>query len=109
MDATGEKFPLTFRVGAGRPGGYVYFSVPFVAAFGPGVWGVRSLSLLSGMGVIILLYFLGRKLFNERGGLVASLLAAVSPWESFLSRAGFEEHLALFLALLGICAFLYRN
>ncbi len=109
MDATGEKFPLTFRMGAGRPGGYVYFSVPFVAAFGPGVWGVRSLSLLSGMGVIILLYFLGRKLFNERVGLVASLLAAVSPWEIFLSRAGFEAHLALFLALLGICAFLYRN
>ncbi|KKS18270.1 MAG: hypothetical protein UU74_C0009G0001, partial [Candidatus Woesebacteria bacterium GW2011_GWA1_41_7] len=30
MDATGQKLPLTFKMGAGRPGGYIYFSVPFV-------------------------------------------------------------------------------
>ena len=28
MDATGVKLPLTFKMGAGRPGGYIYFSVP---------------------------------------------------------------------------------
>jgi len=43
-DQTGTHFPLTFKMGAGRPAGYVYFSIPFVAVFGPGAWGVRGLS-----------------------------------------------------------------
>jgi len=109
MDATGQKFPLTFKMGAGRPGGYIYFSVPFVAIFGPTVWGVRSLSLLSGLGIIVLMYFLGKKLFGEKIGVIASLLAAISPWDIYLSRGGFEAHFALFLALLGITAFVYKK
>lgn len=109
MDATGEKLPLTFKMGAGRPGGYIYFSLPFVAIFGPNVWGERSLSLLSGAGIIILMFFLGRKLFNEKIGLLASFLAAISPWDIYLSRGGFEAHFALFLALFGITMFFYKK
>lgn len=109
MDAMGEKLPLTFKMGAGRPGGYIYFSVPFVALFGPNVWGERSLSLLSGVGIIILMYFLGKKLFGEKVGLIASILTAISPWDIYLSRGGFEAHFALFLALFGITMFFYRR
>lgn len=109
MDSTGQKFPLTFRMGSGRPGGYIYFSVPFVEIFGPTVWGERSLSLLSGLGIMVLMYFLGKKLFNEKIGIVASLLVAISPWDIYLSRGGFEAHFALFLALFGITAFLYKK
>lgn len=114
-DQTGTVFPLTFKMGAGRPAGYIYFSIPFVAMFGPGVWGVRSLSLISGLGIIVLMYFLGKKLFNlpaqagEKIGLIASLLTSISLWDIYLSRAGFESHFALFLALLGIVAFLYKK
>jgi len=109
MDATGQKFPLTFKMGAGRPGGYIYFSVPFVYLLGPTVWGVRALSLLSGLGIILLMYFLGKKLFGEKVGLIASFLAAISPWDIYLSRGGFEAHFALFLALMGVTAFLYKK
>ncbi len=109
MDSTGQKFPLTFRMGAGRPGGYIYFSVPFVALFGPSVWGERALSLLSGLGIIVLMYFLGRKLFDEKVGLVAAGVMAISPWDIYLSRGGFEAHFALFLALLGIYAFINKK
>jgi 4-amino-4-deoxy-L-arabinose transferase-like glycosyltransferase len=109
MDATGQKFPLTFKMGAGRPAGYIYFSVPFVYLFGPTVWGVRALSLISGLGIILLMYFLGKKLFGEKVGIIASFLAAISPWDIYLSRGGFEAHFALFLALLGITAFLYKK
>lgn len=109
MDATGQKFPLTFKMGAGRPGGYIYFSVPFVAIFGPTVWGVRGLSLLSGLGIIVLMYFLGKKLFNEKVGLIAAFLMSISPWDIYLSRGGFEAHFALFLALLGITMFFYKK
>lgn len=109
MDATGQKFPLTFKMGQGRPGGYIYFSVPFVSLFGPTVWGERALSLLSGLGIIVLMYFLGKKIFNQKIGMIAALLAAVSPWDIYLSRGGFEAHFALFLALLGITMFIYKK
>lgn len=108
-DQTGESFPLTFKMGAGRPPGYVYFSIPFVAMFGPSALGVRGLSIFSGLGIIILMYFLGRKLFNERVGLIASFLTSISLWDIYLSRAGFEAHFGLFLALFGIVMFLYKK
>jgi uncharacterized membrane protein len=108
-DATGESFPLTFKMGAGRPGGYVYASIPFVYLFGSSELGVRSLSLISGLGVIVLMYFLGRKLFNNKVGMIAGFLASISLWDIYLSRGGFEAHFALFLALLGVTGFLYKK
>ena len=109
MDQTGEKLPLTFKMGAGRPAGYVYGSIPFVAIFGPNEWGIRGLSLVSGLGIIVLMYFLGKKLFGERVGLWSSFLTSISLWDIYLSRAGFEAHFALCLALLGVVIFLYKK
>ncbi|MEK7470644.1 MAG: glycosyltransferase family 39 protein, partial [Patescibacteria group bacterium] len=106
-DATGESFPLTFRMGAGRPGGYIYTSLPFVYLFGPSEWGVRGLSIFSSLGIIVLIFFLGKKLFNEKVGLIASFLTSISLWDIYLARGGFEAHFALFLALLGITSFIY--
>lgn len=109
MDQTGEKFPLTFKMGAGRPAGYVYGSIPFVAIFGPTELGVRGLSILSGLGIILLMYFLGRKLLDEKTGLLASFLTSISMWDIYLSRGGFEAHFGLFLTLLGVVLFLYKK
>lgn len=105
-DQTGASFPLTFSMGAGRPAGYVYGSIPFVAIFDPSALGVRSLSILSGIGIIILLYYIGKKLFSTKIGMIAASVAAVSPWDISLSRGGFEAHFALMLVLLGIYFFL---
>ncbi len=108
-DATGEPYPLTFRMGAGRPGGYIYASIPFVYLFGPTESGVRGLSLFSSLGAIVLMYFLGKKLFSEKVGLIASFLTSISLWDIYLARGGFEAHFALFLALFGIVSFLYSK
>ncbi len=105
-DQLGNFLPLTFAMGAGRPAGYVYGSIPFIAIFGPTALGVRMLSILSGVGIIFLMFLLGKKLFSENIGTAAAFLLAVSPWDISLSRGGFEAHLALFLALLGIYFFL---
>ena len=104
-DQTGEFLPLTFSMGAGRPAVYVYASIPFVALFGPTAIGVRALSILSGLGIIFLLYLLGKKLFNEKIGLAVAIIAAFSPWDISLSRGGFEAHFGLLLSLLGIYFF----
>lgn len=105
-DQLGNFLPLTFQMSAGRPAGYVYGSIPFVAIFGPTEIGVRTLSILSGIGIMILLYLLGKKLFSEKTGLLAAVIGTVSPWEISLSRSGFEAHFALFLALLGTYLFI---
>ncbi len=106
-DATGESYPLTFKMGAGRPAGYVYASIPFVYLFGPSEWGVRGLSILSSLGIIVLMYFLGKNIFTEKVGLIASFMSSISLWDIYLARGGFEAHFALFLALLGITSFIY--
>lgn len=106
MDQLGNVHPLTLQMGAGRPAGYVYGSIPFVALFGPGVLGVRSLSLLSGLMIILLMYYIGRRLFSNQVGLAAAFIASFSIWDISLSRTGFEAHFALFLALLGVFLFL---
>lgn len=105
-DQLGNFLPLTFPMGAGRPAGYVYGSVPFIALFGPTALGVRALSILSGMGIILLLYLVGKRLFSEKLGLLAAFVGAVSPWDISLSRGGFEAHFALFLSFLGIYLFI---
>lgn len=106
QDQLGNYFPLTFQMGAGRPAGYVYGSIPFIAMFGTGALGVRALSILSGLGIIALIFFIGKKLFSGKVGLAGAFIAALSPWDISLSRAGFEAHFALFLALLGIYLFI---
>ncbi len=101
-DSTGQFLPVTFSMGAGRPAGYVYLSIPFVALFGPTALGVRMLSMISGVGLIILVFLISKKIFNEKVGLITALLSAISIWDIGLSRAGFEAHLALFLVTLAI-------
>lgn len=105
-DQLGNFLPLTFPMGAGRPAGYVYGSIPFVAIFGPTALGVRMLSILSGVGILILLYLICKKLFSTKTGLLVAAIGSISPWDISLSRGGFEAHFALFLALLGIYLFL---
>lgn len=105
-DQLGDSFPLTFKMGAGRPAGYVYGLIPFVALFGPSELGVRALSIISGLGLVLLIFYLGRKLINEKVGIIAAFLTAISPWNINLSRGGFETHFALFLTVAGVLAFL---
>ncbi len=105
-DQKGEYMPLVFSLGGGRPGGYIYATVPFVALFGPTAIASRMVSVLSGIGIVFLLYLLGKQLFSEGAGLGIALVAAINPWELSLSRGPFETHFALFLALLGFYSFL---
>lgn len=105
-DQLGNLLPLTFPMGAGRPAGYVYGSIPFMAIFGPTALGARTLSILSGLGIIILLYYIGRKLYSEKVGLAAAFIGSVSLWDISLSKGGFEAHFALFLVLVGVYLFI---
>src|SRR5689334_20854245 len=80
-DQTGEVLPLTFSMGAGRPAGYVYGTIPFVALFGVNEWGVRGLSILSGLVLIVLIYLIGKCLFDRKVGLISAALITFSFWD----------------------------
>jgi hypothetical protein len=58
--------------------------------FPPGVWVLRSVSLLSGLGVIIGGYFLFRKSLNTRTALFFVALSAAMPILVAYSRFGWE-------------------
>lgn len=105
-DQKGEFLPLVFSLGGGRPAGYVYATIPFVAILGPTAEASRMVSVLSGIGIVLLLYLLGKKLFSENASLAVATLAAINPWELSLSRGPFESHFALFLTMLGIYSFI---
>lgn len=104
-DQKGNFLPVVFSLGGGRPGGYIYATVPFAALFGPTALASRMISVLSGIGIVILLFLLGKK-FSEKIGLTIAALAAVNPWALSLSRGPFETHFALFLTLLGFYFFI---
>jgi 4-amino-4-deoxy-L-arabinose transferase-like glycosyltransferase len=108
-DQTGTFLPTTFAMGEGRLAGYIYFSLPFVALFGATELGIRMLSVLSGIGCVLFIYLLGKKLLGQNVGLVSAGLMSISPWSISLSRGGFETHFALMLTLCGIVCFLYAR
>lgn len=104
-DQTGQFLPLFFSMGGGRPAGYIYATIPFVAIFGPTPLAARSISILSGVGVALLLYLICSQILSKRIGIYAAFLASLTPWELSLSRGAFETHFALFLGLVGLYFF----
>ncbi len=108
-DQLGNVLPLNFQMGGGRPVGYVYFSLPFIALLGPTTVAIRLLAVLSGVGLVGLMYLLGNKFLNRRVGIFAATLSAFSFWSINISRAGFETTFALFLSVLGVVLILYRQ
>jgi 4-amino-4-deoxy-L-arabinose transferase-like glycosyltransferase len=84
----GEAFPsvgLTYSVGVRQAPLYIYLLAPFFAlsrspaAFTIG-WGLISTAAVG------FCYWIGRQFFNEKIGLMAAALFAVSPWAVIYSR-----------------------
>src|SRR3989344_9311322 len=63
---------------------YFWLSGLVVKLFGLGEWQLRIVAVLAGIGVVWLTYILGKKLFNRRAGIVASLVLV--SWAQVLVR-----------------------
>lgn len=77
---------------------YHYLLHYWLLVFGNSEAGARSLSALVGVGLVALTYLLGRRLFSPLTGLIAALLAAVSPYLIYYSQ---EARMYMLLTLLG--------
>lgn len=121
-DQFGKFLPLTFRsLDDYKPPIYEYLTVPAIALFGPTAFAVRLPSALSGITMVILVFFFARFIFNHisltqkfnnRAALLVSFFLAVSPWHIQLSRAAFEVNLAATITLFAVYYFikgLYQN
>ena len=102
-DEWGHRFPLFFKAyGEYKLPGMIYASIPAIAVFGLNDFGLRFTPALIGVLAVYVLYLLGKELFNQKVGLFAFLLMAISPWHVHLSRASFEAGLALLFLELSI-------
>ncbi len=76
---------------------YLILAWPWAKVFGTGEAGLRSLSVILGVGLVPLLYLTGRELVSSRAGVVAAALAAVNPFMIDYSREAREYMLLVVL------------
>lgn len=103
-DEWGQSFPLHFKsYGEYKLPAQIYFSIPAISVFGLNELGIRITPVIYGTLTVLILFFLGRILFqNYLVGLVSAFLLAVSPWHIQLTRTSFESSLATFFVTTGI-------
>lgn len=85
---------------------FIYATIPSIAIFGLNEWGVRGASAFFGVLGVLLMYLLGKKIWNEKIGLLSAILLAILPWHIHYSRAAFEVTLLLDLVLAGTLFYL---
>ncbi|MBU1032154.1 glycosyltransferase family 39 protein [Patescibacteria group bacterium] len=109
-DEWGEILPIHLRAfGEFKLPVYIYSATPFVKIFGLNAFSVRLPSVLFSLGVVILIYFLAKKLSgNSKIGLFSSFFISISPWLFIFSRTGYEATAGLMFYLLGILFFLNK-
>ena len=73
-------------------------------AFGETELALRSLSVLFGMMLIIALYFIGKRIFSEKVGLYAALIASVAPIHIMYSQ---QIRMYTLLSLLSLLSMYY--
>lgn len=91
----------------GRPG-FSLLTALCVSIIGPKVFVTNVVSAAFGTLSILVVFFLGRAMFNEKVGLLASLLMAISGYHLVYSVTGLADGSAMFFALLGF-GFYYRS
>src|SRR3989344_4204702 len=102
-DEYGTPYPFLFRAfDEYKQPGLVYLTVVSEAIFGLNEFAVRFPVAISGVGIVIYLYLIGKKLVHEKFGILFAFLGAINPWLINFSRQGFESTVSLFFVTVGI-------
>jgi len=107
-DEWGRFLPLDFEAfGDHKFPAYIYATVPFVALFDLNILSTRIVSIISGVLLVAVGYFLVKILYQDiKLAYLAAFIIAINPWPVHLSRMALESNLALLLFYAGILAFL---
>jgi len=104
-DQHGDFLPTTATgLNDYRMPGFIYMTVPFVRVLGLSVTSVRLPAAVCGWLTLSLIYWLGAWLFDQRAGVVAAFLLALSPWHLPFSRIGMEHTLITLLVTACVAA-----
>jgi 4-amino-4-deoxy-L-arabinose transferase-like glycosyltransferase len=79
-----------------------YIQAGFLTAFGTSINNGTFLVTLFGLGSVVLMYLIGKALYNRTTGFFAAALLAFSPWHIILSRAFLIDGVCLFFSLLSL-------
>lgn len=102
-DEWGDFLPLFPRgFGDYKPPVFTYLTIPFIALLGLTETAVRLPAALSGILLILVVYFVTKELFDETTSLWAALLTSISPWAIQLSRSAFEGGIGVLTFSLGL-------
>jgi len=84
-DEWGVRFPLIFRAyGDYKLPLYIYLTVFSEMVFGLNTFSVRFVSILSGIGLVLVAYFISLRVFKEKNiSLLSAFLVTLSPWSLF--------------------------
>lgn len=107
-DQWGQSWPIfNFRAYGDYPtAANLYFTIPSIAIFGINAFSIRLPAAIFGLLFVIFNYLLAKFIFkNEKLALFNMLLAALSPWTLFPSRAVFQSNLSQFFIIAGLFYF----
>lgn len=88
-----------------KPPLYFWLSSLFFTIFGVSEFTVRLTSAISGIGIAIVLYFLGKNLFGRYVGIISVIILFSSPQFLYRARTGNLDALLTFWVLLSFFAF----
>lgn len=98
-DQWGQSWPIfNFRAYGDYPtAANLYFTIPSIAIFGLNAFSIRLPAAIFGILFVIFNYLFAKIIFkNEKLALFNMLLAALSPWALFPSRAVFQSNISQF-------------
>jgi 4-amino-4-deoxy-L-arabinose transferase-like glycosyltransferase len=111
QDQAGVRWPVFYMRGIGGNWSplYIYLLIPFEMIGGLSITTNRLPSVVFGIVTIAVIYYVGKRLFNEKVGLLAALLLTVNPWHFQQCRWGHEVSITALLGLAPLALMLWSN
>jgi len=110
-DQVGVSWPIFYMRGLGcnYPTLFVYLLMPFQLIGGMNIFTTRLPAAVGGIFTVWLIYFVGRRLFGEKTGLLAAFFTALNPWHLQQSRWGHEASICPLLGLVPLAMLLWAG
>jgi len=81
---------------------FMWLTVPFLAVFRDPLFAGRFLSVLAGWGSLLTIFFLAKKLFDQKTAVFSVLLYLFLPFSFFFDRLALADNLLSFFGLLSL-------
>ncbi len=71
----------------------------FINIFGANIFGIRFASIIFGSLSVLVVYLIGKEIFNRKAGLIAAVISAISSYQINMMEAGMDTSMTLFVLL----------